>query len=307
MLFISENLKYLRKEKDLTQEEVAEMLGVSAQSVSKWERGDTYPDITLLPALANLYKTSVDAIIGMDKINGLQTKATIFAEGHKHIREGNISAAIEVYSEALKLFPNDKGLMSDLAMALALDGDQDEISQAITLCERVLSDSQGDKVSHTTRAALCFIYLKGGEKEKAVTVAQELPHIRESRESVLAQVEKKPTTDDIDAYLRFIAIGEKDEQDIITVDFGVSMISVCTDFDLREKIIALRREFEALPTNENPRKLPTIRLRDNRLLSPNQVRVRHYADYLLDKEFIDHNDAVLEVMKVLQKIAEMKD
>lgn len=72
MLFISENLKYLRKQKDLTQEEVAEMIGVSAQSVSKWERGDTFPDITLLPALANLYKTSVDAIIGMDKINDIQ-------------------------------------------------------------------------------------------------------------------------------------------------------------------------------------------------------------------------------------------
>ena len=41
---------------ELTQEDIAEMLRVSPQSVSKWERGDTYPDITLLPALANLFK-----------------------------------------------------------------------------------------------------------------------------------------------------------------------------------------------------------------------------------------------------------
>ena len=54
MLYIAENLRKLRKEKNLTQEVVAEMLGVSAQSVNKWERGDTLPDITLLPALANL-------------------------------------------------------------------------------------------------------------------------------------------------------------------------------------------------------------------------------------------------------------
>jgi len=45
---------------DMTQEDVSEILGVSPQSVSKWERGDTYPDITLLPSLANLYNTSID-------------------------------------------------------------------------------------------------------------------------------------------------------------------------------------------------------------------------------------------------------
>ena len=43
---------------------IAEMIGVSPQSVSKWERGDTYPDITLLPALANLFK--VLAILDKD-------------------------------------------------------------------------------------------------------------------------------------------------------------------------------------------------------------------------------------------------
>ncbi|MCL2665185.1 MAG: helix-turn-helix domain-containing protein [Defluviitaleaceae bacterium] len=52
MLHIAENLKTLRKGKDLTQEEAAEILGVSPQSVSKWERGTAYPDIALLPALA---------------------------------------------------------------------------------------------------------------------------------------------------------------------------------------------------------------------------------------------------------------
>jgi transcriptional regulator with XRE-family HTH domain len=69
MLFISENLRKLRKGKDLTQEEAAEILNVSPQSVSKWERGETLPDITLLPSLANLYKVTVDTLIGMDKIN----------------------------------------------------------------------------------------------------------------------------------------------------------------------------------------------------------------------------------------------
>ena len=136
MLFIAENLKALRKRKDLTQEEVAEMLNVSPQSVSKWERGDTLPDITLLPALANLYKVTVETLIGMEKINDRQTRNTVFTTTHNHWRNGDITATIE----ALKTFPNDEGIMSDMAMALALDGDRVILSRAVSLssaCYRI--------------------------------------------------------------------------------------------------------------------------------------------------------------------------
>ena len=56
MLYLSENLKKYRIKKNLTQEEVAEYLGITPQSVSKWERGECYPDITFLPALANIFE-----------------------------------------------------------------------------------------------------------------------------------------------------------------------------------------------------------------------------------------------------------
>ena len=48
-----------RKALELTQEQVAERLGVSASAVNKWERGNTCPDIMLLPALARLLETDV--------------------------------------------------------------------------------------------------------------------------------------------------------------------------------------------------------------------------------------------------------
>lgn len=57
---ISKNLRKLRGEKHMTQEQVAEKLGVSAQSVSRWETGATFPDILLLPDLAKLYGVLVD-------------------------------------------------------------------------------------------------------------------------------------------------------------------------------------------------------------------------------------------------------
>ena len=67
-LMIGEKLKKLRRSRDLTQEEVATHIGISYQSISKWERGDGYPDITMLPTLANYFGVSVDELIGMDEI-----------------------------------------------------------------------------------------------------------------------------------------------------------------------------------------------------------------------------------------------
>lgn len=52
-----------RKEVGLTQEEIADYLGVSAPAVSKWEKGSTSPDITLLPALARLLKIDINTLL----------------------------------------------------------------------------------------------------------------------------------------------------------------------------------------------------------------------------------------------------
>ena len=64
---LSSNIKRLRREADLTQEQLAEVLGVSFQSVSKWERGDGMPDIMLLPSIARFFNTTVDDLFNMDE------------------------------------------------------------------------------------------------------------------------------------------------------------------------------------------------------------------------------------------------
>lgn len=60
MNHLAENLRRLRLEKKLTQEQLAEKMGVSAQSVSRWETGATYPDVMLLPQMAELFGVLVD-------------------------------------------------------------------------------------------------------------------------------------------------------------------------------------------------------------------------------------------------------
>ena len=76
-LLIGENIKRMRRKRNLTQEEMAAHLGISFQSVSKWERGDGYPDITMLPALANYFGISVDELLGMSEIAKRNTMKSI--------------------------------------------------------------------------------------------------------------------------------------------------------------------------------------------------------------------------------------
>ena len=60
------NLRRLRQEKHLTQEQLANILGVSVQSVSRWECGNTLPDVMLLPVIARLYGVTVDDLYRAD-------------------------------------------------------------------------------------------------------------------------------------------------------------------------------------------------------------------------------------------------
>jgi len=69
MIYLAENLRNFRKQLGMTQEDVAEAVFVAPQSVSKWERGETTPDIALLPALARLLEVSVDALLGVERIH----------------------------------------------------------------------------------------------------------------------------------------------------------------------------------------------------------------------------------------------
>ncbi len=61
-LKIGEKIKSKRKERDLTQEELANILGVSKAAVSKWENSESYPDITLLPQIAQLFHITMDEL-----------------------------------------------------------------------------------------------------------------------------------------------------------------------------------------------------------------------------------------------------
>ena len=205
MMYLPANLKKYRIAKDLTQEEVAEFLGITAQSVSKWERGESYPDITFLPALANIFETSVDLLIGMDAIRAEETRYNIHKTAVEYQKNGEYDKAEKTYREALLIYPNMPGMILGLAGTLALKGDT---AEAIELIERGLPLSANEKQKATLRAALCFLYLKAGREDKAGRLASELPHTRESREVIQPLVQQGLSASQIDEHIRKILLGE---------------------------------------------------------------------------------------------------
>ena len=78
----SDNLKAIRKEKNLSQEELAELLGVSRQAVSKWELGDGYPEVEKLLTIAGKLNVSLDSLMGTELVNAGETKKV-----EKHLRQ----------------------------------------------------------------------------------------------------------------------------------------------------------------------------------------------------------------------------
>ena len=205
MMYLPANLKKYRIAKGLTQEEVAAFLGITAQSVSKWERGESYPDITFLPALANIFETSVDLLIGMDAVRAEETRYNIHKTAVEYQKNGEYDKAEKTYREALLTYPNMPGMILGLAGTLALKGDTEE---AIELTERGLPLSANEKQKATLRAALCFLYLKAGREDKAVRLAAELPHTRESREVILPLVQQGLSSSRIDENIRTILLGD---------------------------------------------------------------------------------------------------
>ena len=92
---LSENIVVFRKAKGITQEQLANHLGVTNQSVSKWESGRCYPDIELLPELAHYFEISVDELLGSETA----TKPVVPEKNQDSL----MAQAIEIAKESRKI------------------------------------------------------------------------------------------------------------------------------------------------------------------------------------------------------------
>lgn len=194
-LLIANKLKCLRRGRDLTQEEVAAHLGISFQAISKWERGDGYPDITMLPVLANYFNVSVDELIGMDEILSAQKLDDINRTWEENRQTGKHRANVSLMKKALKLYPNNALLLIQLSTSLEhLDGTEDEkteyLKESIAIQEQILRYCDDSEVRGATLFNISDAYYRYGDYDKALEYAKKLPNLYKTRETALVRILK---------------------------------------------------------------------------------------------------------------------
>ena len=189
-LLIGNNIKRLRLERGLTQEEMAAHLGISFQSVSKWERSEGYPDITMLPALARYFQTTIDELLGVNEIENQNRYNEVNRLWTKNNEAGHNQENVALMRQSLKEFPNDALLLVQLSTSLEkLDGTSEErlahLRESIAVQEQILRYGEDSEVRSATLFNICFAYWKAGERDKALEQARKLPNLYKSRENAL--------------------------------------------------------------------------------------------------------------------------
>ena len=176
---IGQNIKRLRRNADMTQEELAEMLSISSQAVSRWETDSAMPDISLLPALVNIFGVTSDELLGIDVIH-VQEKVETYKKVISDLyKTHKYQEMLELSRQAYREMPSNMELIGQLAFALTSGGNAEKtenIDEAILLYKTILEKSVDNVLRFRATSALCRLYAeKKQDKEQALFYANQLP------------------------------------------------------------------------------------------------------------------------------------
>ncbi len=183
---IGTTIKKLRRDRNITQEHLAELLGVSTNAVSQWECDKTAPDISHLPVLANIFEVSADILLEIDiakskKQSEIKEFTSKYAELHS---QGKTEERLNLCRSLQKKYPNDETVRYYL-MRVLQNGYIDESFGEIVMLGEQLLDS--DNMEYRTGAirGLCFTYLHKGNRAKALQYADMIPSAEDLHVHVL--------------------------------------------------------------------------------------------------------------------------
>ena len=216
---IGKNIRDLRKRDNRTQEDLAKALGVTCQAISRWESNGGYPDMELVPTIANYFHVSIDELFGYHgdreaQIQSIVDKAGVAIRalgGFLGEGNGDLTDTVEMLRKAVEEFPNEPELMIRLADCLfylgwqkngvnpkTKEGDPYQYDdternksnvywqEALQVYSKLLSLDVPAKYRDASHLFMIHMYKYMGEYEKAKAIATEQPPVHSCKEVFLS-------------------------------------------------------------------------------------------------------------------------
>lgn len=156
---MGKKIRALRKNKNLSQEVLAQYLGVSFQAVSKWENGTAMPDVALIPAIASFFDISTDELFDY---NTLETERRIQQAcwDIADFRDQEPDRAEQMLRSLLKQYPGNDIILCNLLYVLQIQGRHREL---IDLCKTVIQTTKNDGSRYDAARIMAETYRAMGE------------------------------------------------------------------------------------------------------------------------------------------------
>ncbi|MBQ7336082.1 MAG: helix-turn-helix transcriptional regulator [Clostridia bacterium] len=184
---LKNKLKELRVAHCMTQEVVADHLGVSSQTVSKWERGLLSPDISLLPQIALLFKCSIDSLFDMELVWSIEHRKEFGEKIHALHEKKDWEGVYQAWIREIELNPDHYGNYADVMLHVYRKKlyDRDRVEKMISLAEhaeKCCTDDDKRNEIYRIMLRLCSESKDQIIREKGKYYYKKLPSLRHSRE-----------------------------------------------------------------------------------------------------------------------------
>lgn len=185
---IGSKIKNLRQENNLTQEQLAQYLGITSRAVSQWECDRTAPDISMIPALCHIFDISSDVLLGIDieKNNDIINEYIKKANNARNV--GNYEEGTIILTEAYGKFPRSYEIMYHLADALVSEYSRKgikEYNKVYELCNRIINDCTDMNLRYKSINILALAYEYAGNTEKMRETVKLLPRVYDTYEDYM--------------------------------------------------------------------------------------------------------------------------
>ena len=170
---IGNKIKELRKRRGITQEQLAESIGISFQAVSKWETGIALPDITLAPLLASYFGVSMDELFDFSLKEIEREVDKITCEAAKY-RETDPQKGREILEAGLKKYPQNDILLNNMLYVMNYSENPDE---TIFLASELADRTTMADVRYDALRFLAYAYKAKGDVKSAAAAIEQIPEI----------------------------------------------------------------------------------------------------------------------------------